>query len=99
MRGRDRREQSPVLVRQDLGKTLGRGKPHLGISGFRLELAPRDRHRSRLHVFVGSDSDFEDLHGTIPFSRSTASTAVQKSASRVAASLYSYGRTAFSPCL
>src|SRR5271157_2222840 len=98
MTRRDCREQGAVLVRQNLRKTLGRGKPHLGISRFRLELAPRDRHGSRLHVLVGGDSDLKGLHGTIPFSRRTASTAAQKSASRVAASLYSYARTAFSAC-
>src|ERR1700687_973548 len=99
MRRRDRDEQGAVLVRQNLRKTLSRGKPHLGISRFRLELAPRDRHRSHFHVFVGSDSDLEDCHSAISFSRRTAPTAVQKSARRVAASLYSYGPTIFSRCL
>src|ERR1700734_2944529 len=98
MRRRDRREQGAVLVRQNLRKTLGRGKPPLGAPRFRLKPALRDRHRARLHVLVGGDSDLEGFHGHIPFSRRTASTADQKSARSLAASFHSYGSTVFSRC-
>src|ERR1039458_3975593 len=93
MRRSDGCEQGAVLVRQNFGEALGRGKPHFGVARFRLELAAGDRDGSRLHVVVRSDSDFQRLHGTIPFLRRTVSTADQKSASRVAASWYTYGRT------
>src|SRR5260370_29280505 len=92
-------QQRTILIRKHLGKALGRGEPYLRLVRLGLQLATRNRHRAGFHVFVRGDSDFQSLHEITPFSRSTASTVFQKSASKVSASRYSYGRTALSRCL
>ena len=47
------------------------------------------RSSAESHVLVAGDADLQGGHGFTPLSRNTASTAAQKSASKVAASRYS----------
>src|ERR1700680_3940668 len=79
-------EQLAITGRKHLGEGPGRGEPDFRLVGCDAPLAPRDCHGARLHLLVAGDADFQMVMGITPLSRNTASTVIQKSASKVAAS-------------
>src|SRR5712691_2734324 len=82
-------EQLAVPGREHLRERLRRGEPHLGFAAHRRLRAACDPHRAFFHLIVAGDADLQRGHQMTPFSRRTASTVAQKSASKLAASLYS----------
>ncbi len=70
-------------------RTLAKDSQTFGLPGA-TPLAAGHRQGSGLHLLVAGDADFQGRHRITPLSRNTASTALQKSASNVAASRYSY---------
>src|SRR5690606_1093087 len=91
--------ERPVTIREDAREAVHRREPHLGLTPARSVLATGDGHGPSLHLFVARDANLQRPHGNTPRSFRTASTSDQQSASRAAASVYSYGRTVRSRCL
>src|SRR5690348_1422402 len=94
----DYTKQLAVAGRQHLGKRLRGGEPDLRLVRCNVAFAPGHSHRASLHLLIAGNARFQCRHPMTPLSRNTASTAVQKSASKVAASWYSYSLMDRSRC-